>query len=278
MDRPTTAKPTGPGVTPHLVAQRGHMELTLDDLGDALGGAATVLRANAGAAGLDARVPTCPGWSVLDLVAHQGMVHRWAASHLAGAPIDDTDRLEREGRESPDVLEWFDEGATVLLQAIVDAPDDLEAFVFLRSAPAPKLFWTRRQCHETTIHAVDAMAARLGRPPRADETWIRRDVALDGIDELLVGFVPRGKRGFSPEGPAKLLVHPDASEVGWLVDLAPGRPAMTTRVPLGGDVLDSDVELTGDPVDLYLRLWSRSAAEPAHDFERWWRESVSVRW
>jgi hypothetical protein len=35
---------------------------------------------------------------------------------------------------------------------------------------------------------------------------------------------------------------------------------------------------TGEPVDLYLRLWSRGAAEPVDDLERWWRESISVTW
>ena len=48
------------------------------------------------------------------------------------------------------------------------APDDVEALVFLNDAPAPREFWARRQCHETTMHAVDALAASLGRPPRPD--------------------------------------------------------------------------------------------------------------
>lgn len=171
----------------------GPLGVSLDDLGEALGAAATVLRANAMAAGLDAPVPTCPEWTVLDLVVHQGMVHRWAASHLRGAPAE-PEPLEREGRESADVLGWFDDGATALLQSIVDAPDDLDAAVFLREAPAPRLFWTRRQCHETTVHAVDALGARLGRPARADETWIRPAVALDGIDE------PARRLRHPPEG------------------------------------------------------------------------------
>ncbi len=37
----------------------------------------------AGRCGLDARVPTCPGWQVRDLLCHLGGVHRWAASHIA---------------------------------------------------------------------------------------------------------------------------------------------------------------------------------------------------
>jgi uncharacterized protein (TIGR03083 family) len=252
--------------------------LTLDELGEGLGEAATVLRANAAAAGLDAPVPTCPEWTVLDLVAHQGMVHRWATSHLRETPDNETEVFERQGRESPDLLGWFDTGATALLQAIVDAPDDLEAFVFLKDAPPAKVFWTRRQCHETTIHAVDALAARLGRAPSAGETWIRRGIALDGIDELLVGFVTRSSRGISPAEPTRLLVRPDSADVGWLVDMAPGRSVVTERVHLDGDPVDADAELTGPAVELYQRLWSRSAVEPQNDVERWWRDTVCISW
>ena len=257
----------------------GPLGLTLDGLGDALGAAATVLRANAMAAGLDAPVPTCPGWTVLDLVAHQGMVHRWATSHLRGAPVDPPEPLEVEGRESPDVLGWFDDGATALLQAVVDAPDDLDALVFLREAPAPRLFWTRRQCHETTIHAVDALGARLRRPAHAHETWIASGVAVDGIDELLVGFVTRSRKGASPGGEVRLLVAPDRCDVAWLVELATGRPLVTRRVrPDSRDAAGADHVWAGDPVDLYLRLWSRGAADPVDDLEQWWRESISIGW
>ena len=39
-------------------------------------------------AGLDARVPTCPAWTVDTLVAHQAMVHRWATAHVRGDEPD----------------------------------------------------------------------------------------------------------------------------------------------------------------------------------------------
>jgi uncharacterized protein (TIGR03083 family) len=251
---------------------------SLDDLGDALGAAATVLRANAAAAGLDAPVPTCPDWTVRDLVAHQGMVHRWATSHLRGAPDSDPDATLREGLASPDLLGWFDDGATGLLQALVDAPDDLDALVFLRDAPAPRLFWARRQCHETTIHGVDALAARLGRAPRAEETWIRPAIALDGIDELLTGFVPRPRQGVRHE-PLRLLVAPLSTTRAWLLDLAPDRPPTVVRLDIdaGASVPAHDAVLTGEPVDVLLRLWSR-AGEPRDELERWWTDTVSVTW
>jgi len=251
---------------------------SLDELGDALGAAATVLRANAGAAGLDAAVPTCPGWAVRDLVAHQGMVHRWATSHLRGAPDAEPEAMAREGRESPDLLGWFDEGATELLQSVVDAPDDLDALVFLTNAPPARVFWTRRQCHETTIHAVDALSARLGRVPRAEETWIRPGIALDGIDELLTGFVPRPRQGVRHE-PLVVLVAPTATTRAWLLDLAPDRPPRVRRLDLdaGGPVPAHGAVLTGEPVEVLLRLWSRGG-EPRDALERWWTDTVSVTW
>ena len=251
---------------------------SLDELGDALGAAATVLRANAAAAGLEAPVPTCPGWTVRDLVAHQGMVHRWAASHLRGHPDDDPDATERAGLASADLLGWFDDGATDLLQAVVDAPDDLDALVFLHDAPAPRLFWARRQCHETTIHAVDALGARLGRAPRADETWIRPAIALDGIDELLTGFVPRRKQGVSRE-PLRLLVAPMSTTRAWLLDIAPDRPPVVERLEIdaGRAVPAHDALVTGEPVEVQLRLWSRGG-EPRDEIERWWTDTVSVTW
>ncbi|HEU5144366.1 MAG TPA: maleylpyruvate isomerase family mycothiol-dependent enzyme [Dermatophilaceae bacterium] len=260
--------------------------LTLDEYGDGLGRAATVLRANAAAAGLDAPVPTCPGWTVRDLVAHQGMVHRWASGHLRGAPVEDTDAVRREGLGQADLLGWFDRGATALLQAIVDAPDDLEAPVFLREAPAPRLFWTRRQCHETTIHAVDAIGARLGRPARAAETWLREPLAFDGIDELLRGFLTRRRQGVHSPEETRLLVRPEGAEVGWLVVVTPDEPVSTTRLDLtGSGVPDADHELSGGAVELYLQLWNRGPV-PADESARagegsawaWWRRHVTVNW
>lgn len=251
------------------------VRLSLDELGDGLGQAATVLRANAMAARLDTAVPTCPGWTVQHLVAHVGMAHRWAASHVTGCPIGTPESLEAQAESEPDLLGWFDEGATALLQALVDAPDDLQAFVFLKNAPAPKVFWTRRQCHETTIHAVDAIAARLGRPPERSETWIGERLALDGIDELLSGFVPRRSQGIHPPDETVVLVRPDDSAVAWRLGMGPDHPVEVTVVDPASPAAYGTVdrELTGHPVDLYLRLWNRSA-----DVDPWWHDLVTITW
>ena len=64
-------------------------------------------------AGLDAPVPTCPDWTVRDLVAHQGMVHRWAAALVRGERRRRRrTRVEAAGRAEPDPLEWLRDGAS----------------------------------------------------------------------------------------------------------------------------------------------------------------------
>ena len=177
--------------------------LTIEEHGEGIGDAWTVLRDNAARAGLGAPVPTCPGWTVRALVAHQGMVHRWAAGCLRGERADDDAcaDVEREGLASPDLLAWLDEGAKDLLSTLAFAPADLDVWFFLKDSPGPRQGWARRQCHETTIHAVDAMAAARGAVPPAAETWIHAELAADGVDELLMGFVPRRRSGLELPDP-----------------------------------------------------------------------------
>ena len=199
-------------------------------------------------AGLEAPVPTCPEWSVLDLVAHQGMVHRWAAALVRGErPGNDAvAAYEAEGRVSADPVGWLADGALEVATAVREAPEDRPALVFLNDAPAaPRAFWARRQCHETTIHAADALSASLGRPPRASETWIDPVLARDGIDELLGGFLTRPRSRLRCDDPAVLAVVPDDAAEWWEVALGP-EPAVVTRDATAYDhALDPDWELTG---------------------------------
>jgi len=229
-------------------------------------------------AGPAAAVPTCPEWTVLDLVAHQGMVHRWAAALVRGERPDDAAvaAFEAAGRASGDLAGWLRDGALEVARAVSQAPEDLVAPVFLHDAPPPRAFWARRQCHETTIHAVDAMSASLGRPPRPDETWIDPVVALDGVDELLGGFLTRPRSRLRCEEEALLVVVPDDAAEWWEVRLGP-RPAVVTRhLTAYGGAADPDWEVTGSAVELYLRLWNRS--DPAGPEDGDWRHLTAVRW
>jgi hypothetical protein len=207
------------------------------------------------------------------------MVHRWAAALVRGERPDDdaVAAYEAEGRAAPDQAGWLREGALEVARAVTDAPDDRDAPVFLNDAPPrPRAFWARRQCHETTIHAVDALSASLGRAPRPDETWIDPTVALDGIDELLGGFLTRPRSRLRCEEEALLVVAADEGTDWWEVSLGP-RPAVVTRHRTAYDGgSDPDWEVTGSAVELYLRLWNRS--DPADPAEGDWRHLTAVRW
>ena len=140
--------------------------LTIEQHLAALRDAVSAFARHASEAGLDVPVPTCPDWTVRRLIGHQGMVHRWAAANLRGKTIE-IDATERAGRRAPSPVDWLRDGAIDLVAAITEAADDVRTVVFLNDAPPPRAFWARRQCHETTIHAVDALSAALGRYPRA---------------------------------------------------------------------------------------------------------------
>lgn len=232
-------------------------KLSLAEHLEGLSAASTSLVRHGERAGLDCGVPTCPGWTVRRLVAHQGMVHRWATALLRGEGAD-ADELERAGWSADDPLAWLKDGAAALTGAILEADEDVRTVVYLNDAPAPRQFWARRQCHETSIHAVDALSAALGRYPTGAETWIDPVLARDGIDELLGGFITRNNSRVRCEDPLRVGVLPDDADDGWLVEFG-RRPALTTRLagePVGA--IEVDVELRASSVSLYLALWNRS--------------------
>jgi uncharacterized protein (TIGR03083 family) len=233
-------------------------------------------------AGPDTPVPTCPGWDVRDLLAHQGMVHRWATAVVAGEDRRsvDTDGFEAEGRAAGDPVAWLRAGATELLAVLRSAPEDLEAFTFLKQAPPARLFWARRQDHETTIHALDALAARDRRRPTADDAWFGAELALDGIDELLAGFWQRRSSGpRAPRGGEYAALVAAGAGGRWLLDI--GTDCVRAR-HLGADEPGPDAAasvLGGDAVDLYLALWNRGGRvdDPDGLLGRW-QDGGSVRW
>lgn len=224
-------------------------------------------------AGLRAPVPTTPDWTVRRLVAHQGMVHRWATATVRGERFD-PDACHQEGIDAPDPVEWLRDGAIDLAQAITEAPDDLEALVFLADPPPAKRFWARRQCHETTIHAADALSAALGRYPKAADSWISDEVALDGIDELLCGFLPRERSRLRSAEPVRIAVRPEGFDGGWEVAVGAEPPVTTRSADPQGEVV-----LAGSPVALYLSLWNRSDEVTAlDDLDDLWRDGSRITW
>ena len=250
--------------------------LTLDEHLAALARSGAALRNAAATAGLEANVPTCPSWTVTKLVIHQGMVHRWAAANLRGDTAHDTAASRADAKAAADLLDWYSAGLAALLDTVAATADDARAMVFLKDAPPPRRFWARRQAHETTIHSVDAISALHGRWPSAADVDIDPAVAADGIDELLTGFITRGKGKLHSAEPYTLLVRTEDTGHAWAVRISDG-PIVTAP----GDVGPADVVFSGTAVQLYLSLWNRAdeiTIDGPPEVVDQWRSQIRIRW
>lgn len=202
----------------------------------------------AAAAGERAGVPTCPGWTVGELVRHTGTFHRWAArivgERLAGPVPEDAAPAGPVGAE---LVPWFRAGHRALVATLRGAGEGADCWAFL-PAPSPVAFWARRQAHETAVHRVDAESARGGALTAVDAGF-----AVDGVDELLRGFHGRERSRVRAKGPAVLRLRAtDADEV-WTVRLSADAGPRTVRDADGA----ADCEMAGAAQDLYLALWNR---------------------
>ncbi len=216
-----------------------------------------LLATAAEAAGWDAPVPPCPQWRVRDLVAHTGSVHRWAAGFLAG--VTEPAPLVVDAPPDEALASWFRDGHSRLLDRLGAGPADLECWAFL-PAPSPLEFWARRQAHETAIHRFDAEAA-LGKGHAPNRT----DFALDGVDELLTGFLTRSRGRLRSETPRVLRIRAvdgPSGPVDWWLRLSrdPLRVQRTDGAPPAG-VAAPDCTFSGPATALYLTLWNRGTHE-----------------
>ncbi|MHC0433779.1 maleylpyruvate isomerase family mycothiol-dependent enzyme [Streptomyces sp. O3] len=240
-----------------------------------------LLADNAELAGLEAAVPTCPGWRVRDLLRHTGMVHRWATAFVAEghrSPRPGDGEPELDGAE---LLAWFRAGHARLVTVLQDAPADVECWTFL-PAPSPLAFWARRQAHETTVHRMDSQSALRGTDGNiadgdtADGDTIDAAFAVDGIDELLCGMHSRAKSRVRSAQPGVLRVRATGTgtDAVWTVRISEQTP-VTERSDAGA----SDCELSGPAAQLYLALWNRApvphiTGDP--ELARLWRETSAV--
>lgn len=244
-----------------------HHLAQLDEHGVALADAAEK-------AGLDAPVPTCPDWLVRDLLAHTGRVHRWATSFVATArtapPTSDAELATPP--DDDELVDWFRMGHEALGHLLRTASPDVDCWAFL-PAPSPLAFWARRQAHETAIHRLDAESA-VGTVP----TFATR-FAIDGIDELLLGFFSRARSRLVADPPVSLgLQATDADDdTAWTIAVGASSREVNRGVARGTCVVSAPAS------DLYQFLWNRRDAtglEVSGDKRvlDLWRAKAKVTW
>jgi uncharacterized protein (TIGR03083 family) len=216
---------------------------------------AAALRAAAVAAGPAAPVPTCPEWTVEQLVAHIGRVHGWAVRALGSDPDAGPPRRPDTPGSWDALLSWWDDTVATLATDLRATGPDGPAWVFDRSVPSTAAFWARRQAHETAIHRLDAEHAHVGtdEPSAVPSLVFDSVLAADGIAEVLEVLVPRRLAREPSAAEGTVLFHAADAGRAWRVRFVPG--AAPEVGPADDIAADASVVGTADAV--YRAAWHR---------------------
>lgn len=180
---------------------------------------------------LSARVPTCPDWTLADLVRHiGGNVHTTDAvvrGDAGAAPAAPGDRRRVGVPETDDaavLTAWMQDGADAYARTLRERDPAAQAVIF--GMPESLTFWARRAACDILLHRADASLTT-----GAGYT-VAPDLAADAIDEFLGIVTDRRVNekvfGRLPElyGPARS-IHLHATDTAedvaaeWLIELGP---------------------------------------------------------
>ncbi len=211
--------------------------------------------------GLDADVPSCPEWTVGDLVEHVGIVHRHKAQ-IVREGWRDAMPAPGEGPEG-DVIGWYREGLTEMLDEL-SAHDPSEHVATWYEEDQSVGFWIRRMACETVVHRVDAELAH------GVVTDLDPALATDALDEILTvmmtGYPEWGEIAHSD---ATVRMETTDTGAAWTLKLA----SFSGTSPTSGityedestfvfsDVAEPVTVVRGAAEDLLLFLWGRRGVE-----------------
>ena len=211
----------------------------------------------AATAGTDTDVPTCPGWTVKDLLDHCVTGDAWARTIVERGKAGSTERVLPADADpslhGAALVEAFREGARALVTELSTVSPDTPVWTF-SSTNRTASFWQRRRSQETSIHRYDAQIT-AGAPTPLDAP-----IAVDGIDEFLTVFLPRLADNFGDVGDATVHLHCTDVAGEWLVARRDGELTVTAEHAKG------DVAARGTASDLLLFLWGRVPADSLEVF------------
>lgn len=177
-------------------------------------------------ADLAATVPSCPDWSLEQLVRHTGGALRWVEAIVRTRAQEDIPEDQvpfhdgPEERGDPAALDaWLAETSELVVGALRKAGPDTEVWAWRGDLSTG--FWARRMAHELTIHRADAtLAARV-------PYEVAPEVAVDALDEWLEvaewAWRKGGDEDGLPTGPARSIhLHatdaPAGLDAEWTVE------------------------------------------------------------
>jgi uncharacterized protein (TIGR03083 family) len=198
---------------------------------------------------LTASVPSCPGWTVNDLVRHVAAVYLHKVECIHNRRPPDPWPPDFSTEEPIALLERAH--GTLAAEFAVHAPTD-PAFTWYEPDQTVGV-WIRRMAQETVIHRIDGELA-LGEASMP----VPADLAVDGIDEVLRLFLEYGSRrwadGFGPalKEASGRSVRIATDQESWLVTATPAG----VDLDITGEKVPA-ATVVGSPESLLRWLWAR---------------------
>lgn len=213
---------------------------------------------------LSLSVPSCPGWTLADLVWHLTEVQNFWAQ-ITGDLLSDPAEVEQLSRPDDDGLEaMFSSCSLRLVEAL--ASRDPSDHCWSWDENGKSVGWVRRrQAHEALIHRVDAeLAAGL-------KSEVDNELASDGVAEILEVMLDSSSipdwATFEHDGTSASITVVDTGVNWWMrfgrfIGVGPesGKAHDLPAIQLGDGGGPADVAISGSPADLDLWLWGRGSA------------------
>jgi uncharacterized protein (TIGR03083 family) len=192
-------------------------------------------------------VPSCPDWSVAQLIGHASGAHRWV-SQVVREGTTPQDRILPEQPESfSDLIAWYYSGLAELESTLNET--DPDALIWTPTAgTVGSRWWRRKMAVETAIHRWDAENAVAIVVPGVSTKPLDGAVARAGIVEYLDEFLP-GMIALAGENAPEGAVDLEASdfEESWHFRLGQQNGPRSS---------EASCSVSGSASDLLLWIWN----------------------
>jgi len=202
---------------------------------------------------LSAPVPSCPGWLVSDLVRHLGAVylHKVEAMRQGRAP----EPWPPDGFEGAEPLVLVDDAWGQLTAEFADRAPAASTYTWYEPDQTVG-FWVRRMAQETVIHRIDAELALA-----STVAPVPVDLAVDGVDEVLVVFLEYASRLWCEDFGDDLAtadgrpVLVSTGGAGWLVRAS--ADGVSVEAGVGAGPVPAAATIRAEPEAMLRWLWGR---------------------
>jgi len=224
----------------------------------------------ASAPSLDVRVPTCPDWTLFDLIEHLGGGDRFWAAVVGAGPADAppaeavaaraavaSGAVVAAPREREALSAWLAESTELLLSALREAGPDRGCWTWWGTSQSPRNSGcvARHRVQETAVHTYDVQLT-LGAPQP-----LPAEVALDGVEDFL--FTCNATTSAWPHEPTAFEYHATEGR-SWRLWVSDGH-TRTAELPHGTAAEEAlepaDVAAWGTADELVMFFYGRISTE-----------------